>query len=106
MTEIKFIILRDKLGRLRHFKSEWLHHYTIASDNGFCSSDIIECGIFLDRQLFILECIDLKHLEKNTDKYIMASDYQDLRLASYSKGREAESRYLYRSKEFCLKEGD
>ncbi len=99
MREIKFIILRDNNGRLRHFFSDWKHHTTIARDNGFDYSQVIEAGILLDGQVFILECLDSKHLHK-TNKFIGGTDYQDIRLNTlardmFLKGREAESRYSY-----------
>ena len=102
MREIKFIIVRDKVsGHLRHFKSEWLSHYTLARDNGFNSSDIIEAGLILDKNLYILECIILNHLYK-TKKFILGNNYQDIRIEAYNKGRETESLYSYG----YIKEGD
>jgi hypothetical protein len=103
MTEIKYIIVRDKTsGHLRHFKSDWLYHYTLARDKGFDSSDIIEAGILLDKKLFILECIIASHFKKASYKFIINTNYQDLRLEAYNKGRESESLYSYG----YIKEGD
>jgi len=106
--EIKFIILRDNQGRLRHFKSEFLHHSQIAEHNGFNCRDILEQGIFLSEQIYILECINEKHLLKHKDHYIGNSlnVYQDLRLQNWLRGRELESQLYYSKKAIGLKEGD
>jgi len=96
--EIKYIIVRDKLSnRLHHFKSDYLHHYTIARDNGYSSSDILEAGLFLEGNLYILESIYLKHLEKKEKFYIgnRLNFYQDLRLQNWLKSRELEAGYYY-----------
>jgi len=109
MREIKYIIVRDRItGRLRHFKSDWLHHYTIARDNGFDSSEILEAGIVLDCKLFILECIILKHLERRKEKFILGNEYQDIRLSKWLQRRELESQLYYnRAKAvYILPEGD
>jgi hypothetical protein len=107
MQEIKFIILRDKTGHLRHFKSDWLHHYTLARDNGFNSEDILEAGIILDNHLFILECQLLKHLDRRRNKFILGNDYQDIRLTQWLKGRELESQLYYsKARIGVLPEGD
>lgn len=103
MKEIKFIILRDKQGKLRHFKSDFLQHYTLARDNGFDSDKILESGIILEGRIFILDCIIQAHLSK-TNKFILGNNYQDIKLEVYNKSREAESRYLYQYA--GLKEGD
>jgi hypothetical protein len=105
--EIKYIIVRDKAGKLRHFKSNWLHHNTIARDNGYNSSDILEAGLFLEGFLYILECINRNHLKKKSGHYIgeRLNFYQDLRLQNWLKGRELESS-LYYSKEPILRQGD
>lgn len=97
--EIKYIIVRDKQdNRLRHFKSDYLHHYTIARDNGFDSSDILEAGLFLEGHLYILESIYLKHLEKKEIFYIgnRLNFYHDLRLQTFLKSRELEAGYYYK----------
>lgn len=110
LREIKYIIVKDKItGRARRYCSEWLHHDTIARDNGYNSSDIIEAGIFLDRRCYILECRDLKHIERRKNRYIgnCLNLYQDMRLANWLRGRELES-FLYYSKKAIktLPEGD
>jgi hypothetical protein len=111
LREIKYIIVKDKItGRARHFCSEFLHHETIARDNGYNSSDIIEAGLFLDRRCYILECQDIKHLERRAGHYIgnRLNDYHDLRLANWLRGRELESQLYYSKKPIykTLKEGD
>jgi hypothetical protein len=107
LKEIKYIIVKDKQGFLRHYKSDWLHHETIARDNGYNSSDIIEAGLFLEGHLYILESQSQSHLKKRANNYIgnRLNVYQDLRLANWLRGRELESS-LYYSKEAILKEGD
>lgn len=106
--EIKYIIVKDKNSRLRHLKSDWLHHGTIARDNGYSEKDILEYGVILDKELFILECNDIKHLKKNKQKYIggRLNFYQDLRIQSWLKGRELESSIYYPKLSFGLREGD
>jgi hypothetical protein len=110
MREIKYIIIKNKLsGKLRHFWSDCLHHETIARDNGYNSQDIIEAGLFLDRRCYILECQDYKHIERRKNYYIgnCLNIYQDLRLASWLKGRELESQLYYSKKAITeLKPGD
>jgi len=101
LREIKYIIVKDKkTGRARRFCSEWLHHFTIARDNGYEPGDIIEAGLFLDRRCYILECQDLKHLERRAGWYIgnRLNDYQDIRLVNWLKGRELESSLYYSKK--------
>jgi hypothetical protein len=105
--EIKYIIVRDKItGRIRHFKSDYLHHLTIGRDNGYSERDILEAGLFLDKELYILECISQEHLNKRAEHYIgnRLNLYQDLRLKNWLKSRELESS-LYYSKGI-LREGD
>lgn len=107
--EVKYIVVRDKkTNRMKNFKSDWLHHGTIARDNGFESKDILECGIILDKQLFILECKDEKHLQKRNNIYIggRLNDYQDMRLRNWLKGRELESWAYYHKLEKTLPDGD
>lgn len=108
--EIKFIIVKDKNnGRLTSFKSSWLHHQTIARDNGFDEREIIEAGLILDGDLFILECQNLEHLKHRANRYIgnRLNDYQDLRLTSWLKGRELESQLYYTKQALgTLREGD
>jgi hypothetical protein len=109
MREIKYIIVKDKLsGKLKKYCSDYLHHETIARDNGYNSSDIIEAGLFLDRRCYILECQDYKHLERRKNHYIgnCLNLYQDLRLAYWLKGRELESQLYYNKKVIGLREGD
>jgi hypothetical protein len=96
MIEVKFIITKDG----KHFKSDWLHHQKIARDNGYSENEIIESGIIMDKQLFILECQDKKHVSKKKNNYLGRLDYfQDLRLM---RAREVESRYMYKTE----REGD
>jgi hypothetical protein len=101
--EVKYIITKDG----KHFKSEWLHHSTIARDNGYSEKDIVECGLFLDKQLFILECSNAKHVLKHKDRYVgnALNIYQDKRLTSWLKGRELDSKLTY-CKEIGLRGGD
>jgi hypothetical protein len=106
IREIKYIIVKDKQGILRHFKSNWLGHYTIARDNNYEPGEIIEQGIFLDSQLYILECISQEHLIKRPGHYIgnKLNFYQDIRLKQWLKGRELESQLYYNKG--IIKEGD
>ena len=106
--ERKYIIVKDKLGKLRHYKSEWEHHGTIARDNGFDTKDILECGMFLDKEIFILECVDKKHLLKRADRNIgdRLNYYQDIKLREWLKVRELESTLYYSKKIVGLREGD
>jgi len=112
--EIKYIIVRDKQSnRLHHFKSDYLHHYTIARDNGYDSSDILEAGLFLEGHLYILESVYLEHLKKKSDFYIgnRLNFYHDLRLQAFLRGRELESSLYYSKKSISaedktLGEGD
>lgn len=101
MREVKYIIVRDKItNRLHHFKSEVSHHYTIARENGYESSDILECGLFLDNTMYILECILLEHLKKQENRYIgnRLNFYQDERLVNWLKARDLESSLYYSKK--------
>jgi len=96
LNEIKYIIVRDKItGRVRHFKSDYKHHYTIARDSGYNSNDILEAGIILDKELFILECIILEHLKRRSNKFILGTNYQDIRLTKWLQGRAVESQLYY-----------
>lgn len=111
LREIKYIIVKDKLsGKLKRFCSEWLHHSTIARDNGYSDSEVIEAGLFLDRRCYILECKDLKHIERRAGRYIgnCLNFYHDIRLANWLRGRELESQLYYSKKPIykTLKEGD
>lgn len=108
LNEIKFIIIKDKAGRLHHLKSEWLHHYTIARDNGYDTRQILEAGLFLDNQLYILECENLEHLKKHSREYIgnRLNFYHDLKLQKWLRGRELESQVYYKQKPVGLREGD
>lgn len=108
LNEIKYIIVKDKTrGFLRHYKSDYLHHQTIARDNGYNESNIIEAGLFLDKHLFILECINQSHILKHKRNYIgnCLNEYQDLRLTNWLRGRELESQVYYKIPAY-LKEGD
>jgi hypothetical protein len=99
--EIKYIIVRDKnSNRLHHFKSDWLHHYTIARDNGYDSDKILEAGLFLEGHKYILECLYLEHLKRRENFYIgnRLNFYQDLRLQAFLRGRELESELYYSKK--------
>ena len=100
--EIKFIITKDG----KHFKSDWKHHYTIARDNGYSERDIVECGIFLDKFLYIVECQSKEHIGKHRQNYVgnALNEYQDLRLISWLRARDLESQYYYRIK--GQKDGD
>ena len=102
--EKKFIITKDG----KHFTSEWLHHITIARDNGYDIKDVVECGMFLDKDMFILECSDEKHIRKHPKRYIgnALNEYQDLRLVNWLKARELESMVYYGKKAVGLREGD
>jgi len=108
LNETKYIIVRDKINNhLRHYKSDFLHHYTIARDNGYNSNDILEAGIILDKELFILECIILEHLKRRSNKFILGSNYQDIKLTKWLQGRELESQLYYsRARRGVLPEGD
>lgn len=102
--EKKFIITKDG----KHFKSDWLHHQTIARDNGYSEKDVIEAGIILDKQMIIVECTNQKHIGKHPDRYIGNAlvNYQNSRLTSWLKGRELESQLYYTKNEIGLREGD
>jgi uncharacterized protein YegP (UPF0339 family) len=107
--EVKYIIVKDKAGHLRHYKSEYDHHETIARNNGYNSSDIIEAGLFLEGYLYILEGISQEHLKRRAEHYIgnRLNFYQDLRLEAWLKGRELETQLYYSKKPIgILKEGD
>jgi len=93
---IKYIIA-VKDGHLRHYKSDWLSHDTIARDNGVdCWNGIIERGLLIDCKPLILECSIASHNQKHyNDK--LAFDPSILR------ARQAESIYAYGG---YLKEGD
>lgn len=105
--EVKFIIVK-KNNKLKHYKSEWLHHYTIARDNGCNENDVIECGMFLDKKMFIMECKWMSHLLKWKDRYIgnALNIYTENRLASWLRGRELESSLYYSKQAIGLHEGD
>ena len=102
--EVKYIITKDG----KHFKSDWLHHSTIARDNGYSERDIVECGLFLDKQLFILECSSEKHIAKHQERYVgnALNIYQDARLKSWLQARELESMLYYSKQAIGLREGD
>jgi hypothetical protein len=105
MKELKYIITKD----FKHFKSDWLHHSTIARDNGYNERDIIEAGLFLEGKIYILECYNQKHIIKRQTHYIgnALNEYQDLRLKQWLSGRELESSLYYRKKAIArLPEGD
>ena len=108
LNEIKYIIVKNKAGRLSHYKSDYLHHSIIARDNGYNESDIIEAGLFLDRRCYILECKSIHHIERRKNLYIgnRLNFYQDLKLAQWLKGRELESQLYYSKKPVGLREGD
>jgi len=108
MNEYKFIITKD----LRHFKSDILHHYDIAINNGYDFTDILESGLFIEGQIFILESQNRKHLLKHKGIYLgnilqdSQSEGEVLRLlaSSWLRGRALESQ-LYYSKGI-IREGD
>jgi hypothetical protein len=94
MVEIKFIIARDKQGRLRHFKSAWYNHDTIARYNGVDAwRGVIEAGLIIAGHIIVLECINQKHYLKNASNNVLNT--------ILLKSREAETKILYR-----IKEGD
>jgi hypothetical protein len=102
--EVKFIITKDG----KHFKSDWLHHQTIARDNGYSEKDVIEAGMILDGQMFIIECNNQKHIGKHSDRYIGNAlvNYSNERLISWMRGRELESQLYYSKNTIGLREGD
>jgi len=107
--EIKFIIVRDRItNRLHHFKSDWLHHYTIARDNGYDSHEVLEAGLFLAGHKYILECVYIEHLKKQELFYIgnQLNFYHDLRLQNWLKSRQLESQLYYSKRPVGLREGD
>lgn len=108
MAEVKYIIVKDKLNRLRHLKSDWLHHLTIARDNGFTERDIVESGVFLDKEIFIVECTNKTHLYKRKERFVgnQLNMYQEQRLSSWLRGRELESQLYYSKNAVGLREGD
>jgi hypothetical protein len=94
MREIKYIIAK-KYGKIRHFKSNWLSHDTIARDNGIdVYSQVIETGLLVSGRVIILECKDQRHRQKRINK--TSIDKQLLRV------RELESLYSYG----YIKQGD
>ena len=108
--EVKFIIVRDKLGnRLHHFKSNSLHHYDLARANGYDSPDILEAGLFLEGQKYILESAYIDHLKKRSNFYIgnRLNFYGDKRLENWLRARDLESGLYYSKKAiFGLPGGD
>ena len=108
MMEVKYIIVKNKQGKWNHFKSDSLHHGTIARDNGYSEEDIFESGIFLDGQKIIMECQDKNHLRKRKENYVgdRLNYYQDMRLRQWLKGRELESSLYYSKRPVGLREGD
>jgi len=102
--ENKFIITKDG----KHFKSDWLHHATIARDHGYDMKDVVECGMFLDKTMFIIECADNRHLSKHSRRFVgtALNEYNDLRIKSWLKGRELESMLYYGKQAIGLREGD
>lgn len=98
--EIKYIIVKDKIGHLKHFKSDFLHHETIARDNGIDSRAVIECGLFLEGHLYILECESQEHLQRRAGRYIgnRLNYYHDLRLEAWLRARTLESNLYYSKK--------
>lgn len=114
--EIKYIIVKDVFGHLRHFKSEWKHHSNIARDNGYDMQDVLECGMFLEHKLFILECINNTHMVKKANNVIANNLYQEERIRvqtgqigtmqNWLRSRELESEYYYSKKRVGLREGD
>lgn len=93
---IKFIIAQ-KDGKLRHYKSDWLSHDTIARDNGIDALRVIERGLIVDNKPLILEC--------NIDKHKQKHHYDKLCFdPSILRAREVETMYIYK---YCgQKEGD
>ena len=108
MSEIKYVIVKDKNGKLRHYKSDWKHHCSIVRDNGYSEKDMIEAGMFLDKELMILDCEDRKHIIKKEKRYIgnRLNFYQDLKLRNWLQGRELESQVYYQKGVIGLREGD
>ena len=105
MRDIKFIITKD----LKHYKSEYKDHYIIARDNGYDVKDILESGLIVDSQLYILECYAVNHRVKiSKGKKFIANDVNKYlnELTEYRilKARQAESRLKY--KYSGLPEGD
>jgi len=101
--ETKYIIIKNSKGFLRHYKSNVLHHNQLARCKGYNSLDILEAGLYLEGKLYILDCIDNKHLLKHSWEYI-GNRLDDILLKEFLKGRELESQ-LYYSKGI-LREGD
>jgi len=107
MREVKYVILRDMQGKLRRVKSEWKHHYQMACDNGITDSALIlECGIFLDAKMIILECLNQRHLLKKKEFYVGNAIATDTRLPLWLQARELESAVYYNKKAIGLREGD
>lgn len=102
--EKKFIITKDG----KHFKSEELHHITIAENNGYKSEDIVERGIFLDNHLFIMECENQRHFNKKKieEQYKLNVAYNTTMFRNWLKGRELESQLYCRRNIIGLREGD
>jgi hypothetical protein len=110
MKELKYIITKD----LKHFKSDTLHHYEIAKANNYNPDSIIESGLFIDKQLFILESINQAHLLKHKTIYLgnVLNDREaegkalNLLATQWLRGRELESQLYYSKRAVGLKEGD
>jgi len=111
MKELKYIITKD----LKHFKSNTLHHWELARARGYNPQDIIEAGIFIDSQLFILEGTNQAHLLKHKTIYLgnVLNDKEAENTAlnklavNWLKGRELESQLYYSKRPLgILKEGD
>jgi hypothetical protein len=109
---IKFIIIKDKQGILRHFKSDVLHHSQIAREQGYNYNDILESGLFIDSQIFILESQSQRHLIKHLRHYIgnildkLNPNSFDIRLRNWLRARELESQFYYSREPIGLREGD
>ena len=111
MEDVKFIIVKDKQNKLRHYKSDIYDHYHIAKLNGYDVKELLETGMIIDKTFYILECYNDNHRKKITEnKKFIANDVNKYleELTNYRilKAREMESRYMYDKNSVGLKEGD
>ena len=97
-SEKKYIIYR-KNNKLKHFifpNSQY--HDNFIKDNGIAFINVLETGLLISGKPCIIICQDKIHLKRREALTL----YSDRTI----KAREAESRYLYKSKVYSLPIGD
>jgi len=103
IKEYKYIIVKGDAGRLYHFKSDILHHWELARGRGYDIADILESGLFISGQIFILECNNREHLLKHKGIYLgnilqdreAEGEALNLLATQWLKSRTLESAYYY-----------